>query len=128
MNLIELLKSPEGKTIEFKRELPARLGIVHTVIAFANTSGGTVIIGVEDGTRRIVGVLDPLTIEEKITSLITDLIAPQILPEIEILSYKKLQIIKYLHYMQDLPGGPRNFLSSFETSFGYDVSFCLESG
>lgn len=102
MNLIELLKSPEGKTIEFKRELPARLGIVHTVIAFANTSGGTIIIGVEDGTRRIVGVSNPLTIEEKITSLITDLISPQILPEIEILAYKKLQIVAVRIYPSPL--------------------------
>ncbi len=102
MNLIELLKSPEGRNIEFKRELPTRFGIVHTVVAFANTSGGTIIIGVEDGTRKIVGVSDPLTLEEKITSLITDLIVPQILPEIEIISYKKLQIIAIRIYPSPL--------------------------
>jgi predicted HTH transcriptional regulator len=93
MSIIELLKKPEGKTLEFKRDLSSSLGIVRTLIAFANTAGGTLIIGVEDKTHYIIGVSDPLSQEEKITNFISDLIEPLILPEIEILPYKQTQIL-----------------------------------
>ena len=43
----ELLASNEGKTVEFKETTQSLHGIVKTVIAFANTAGGTLIIGVE---------------------------------------------------------------------------------
>ena len=59
MDLTELLKRPEGKTIEFKRDLSSTAGVLRTVVAFANTAGGTVLIGVEDGTRHVRGVADP---------------------------------------------------------------------
>ena len=36
----------EGETVEFKREMNS--GAVKTVIAFANTGGGTLYIGVDD--------------------------------------------------------------------------------
>jgi predicted HTH transcriptional regulator len=55
-DLLELLKRPEGKTLEFKRDVSSPEGIARTVIAFANTAGGTILIGVEDGTRRVHGV------------------------------------------------------------------------
>jgi predicted HTH transcriptional regulator len=48
MDLVELLKRPEGKTLEFKRELSAPEGALKTIIAFANTAGGTLLVGVED--------------------------------------------------------------------------------
>lgn len=53
MNLTELLKRPEGKTLEFMRDLSSAAGVLRTVVALANTAGGTVLIGVEDGTRHV---------------------------------------------------------------------------
>ncbi len=93
MNIIEILKNQEGKTLEFKRDLSSPGGIVRTLIAFANTAGGILVIGIEDKTRHIIGVPDPLAQEEKISNFINDLIAPLILPEIEILPYKQTQIM-----------------------------------
>ena len=49
MDVLELLKKPEGKTLEFKRDLSSPGGILRVLVAFANTAGGTLIIGVEDG-------------------------------------------------------------------------------
>jgi len=37
MDLVELLKHPEGKTLEFKRQLSAPDGVLKTLVAFANT-------------------------------------------------------------------------------------------
>ena len=48
----------ESKTLEFKEFLPKFSSLIKTCVAFANTAGGQIIIGVEDGTRKIVGVTD----------------------------------------------------------------------
>ena len=44
MDLIETLRSPEGKTLEFKRDLSSTDPFKRTVVAFANTAGGTILI------------------------------------------------------------------------------------
>jgi ATP-dependent DNA helicase RecG len=72
MNLLDALRRPEGKTLEFKRDLSSPDGLLRTVVAFANTAGGTVLIGVEDGTRHVRGIADPLAIEERLANLIGD--------------------------------------------------------
>ena len=46
MDLVELLKRPEGKTLEFKRDLSTPEGALKTIIAFANTAGGALLVGV----------------------------------------------------------------------------------
>jgi len=93
MDLIGLLKCSEGKTLEFKRDLSSPAGALKTIISFANTAGGTVLIGVEDKTRHVRGVSDPLEMEERLANLISDRIAPRIIPEIEILHYRRTQIL-----------------------------------
>ena len=47
MDLLSLLKRPEGKTLEFKRDLSSPQSALRTVVAFANTAGGTLLLGVE---------------------------------------------------------------------------------
>jgi predicted HTH transcriptional regulator len=93
MDLIETLRSPEGKTLEFKQDLSSPAGFKRTVVAFANTAGGTVLIGVEDKTGYVRGVANPLALEERIASLISDSIAPRVLPDIELLSYRDTQVL-----------------------------------
>jgi hypothetical protein len=55
MDLVEILKRLEGKTLEFKRDLSSRDGAFWTIVAFANTAGGTLLIGVEDCDRNVRG-------------------------------------------------------------------------
>lgn len=43
MDLLDLLKRPESKTLEFKRNLSSPQGILRTIVAFANTAGGTLL-------------------------------------------------------------------------------------
>ena len=43
------LKRHEGKTLEYKRDLSSPESILKCLVAFANTGGGIVVIGVEDG-------------------------------------------------------------------------------
>lgn len=93
MNLEEILKRPEGKTLEFKAALVSPEPLLRSVVAFANTAGGTLLVGVEDKTRRVLGVSDALTLEERLASLISDNIRPQLLPEIEILPWRRTQVV-----------------------------------
>jgi len=83
VNLKELIKNGENKRVEFKEQLPKNESIVKTVIAFSNTSGGKLIIGVNDN-QEIVGINEDniFELQDRITSLIFDSCYPNILPEI----------------------------------------------
>ena len=85
MDLIDLLKQPESKTLEYKRELSAPDGMLRTLVAFANTAGGILLVGVEDATRHVRGMREPLDLEERLASLISDNIVPRLVPDLEIL-------------------------------------------
>jgi predicted HTH transcriptional regulator len=64
--LQSLVLQGESLLLEFKHKLPEWPKLVREVVAFANTHGGTILIGVEDdGT--ISGLRDPREIEEAIT-------------------------------------------------------------
>lgn len=89
----EMLKNHEGKTLEFKENLQSLHSIIKTIIAFANTAGGTIVIGVEDRTKKIVGVHNPLMEEERLASAINELIAPLLMPDIQIQSYDSKELI-----------------------------------
>ena len=91
MDLVALLTRPEGKTLEFKRDLSSPDGVLKTLIAFANTAGGTLLLGVEDRTRNVRGVADALDVEERLANLVSDSITPRLLPEIEILPWRRTQ-------------------------------------
>ncbi len=93
MDLVDILRRPEGKTLEFKRDLSSPEGLLRTVVAFANTAGGTVLLGVEDGTRRVRGVADPLALEERVASVISDAITPRVLPDLELLRYRRTHVL-----------------------------------
>lgn len=93
MDLSELLRRPEGKTLEFKRDLSSPRGFLHSVVAFANTAGGAVLVGVEDRTGHVAGVERPLDLEERAANLIADSIRPRLLPDLEILRFRNKQVL-----------------------------------
>ena len=93
MKLVELLAQAEGKTLEFKRDLSSPEGVLRALIAFANTAGGVLLLGVEDGTRHVRGMQDVLLEEERLANLINDQIAPRLIPEIEILPWRRTHVL-----------------------------------
>lgn len=83
--LIDEIQKGENKYIEFKEELPqVALRYVKTLIAFANTSGGKLIIGVEDSSRKVVGVHqeDVFKIMDAVADAVTNMVYPQLVPDI----------------------------------------------
>jgi len=93
VKLTDLLQRSEGKTLEFKRDLSSPDGALKTLVAFANTAGGTLLVGVEDGSRRVCGVADVLNAEERLANLIADSIQPQLVPDIEVMNWRNLNLI-----------------------------------
>ncbi|MBW2031916.1 MAG: ATP-binding protein, partial [Deltaproteobacteria bacterium] len=69
MILTEVLVQDEGKTLEFKENCRPSQKILQTVVAFANTAGGTLVLGVRDRTKEVVGLSDPLKEEERLANL-----------------------------------------------------------
>ena len=104
MDLVDTLRRPEGKTLEFKRDLSSPDGVLRTLVAFANTAGGTLLIGVEDATRHVRGVKQPLDLEERLASLISDSILPRLIPDLEILPWRRAHVLAVQVYPS--PGRP----------------------
>lgn len=49
----------EGKNTEFKREMPGNHEkFLKDIIAFSNSTGGKVILGIEDATCKVYGIGD----------------------------------------------------------------------
>jgi ATP-dependent DNA helicase RecG len=71
VKLVELLKRHEGKTLEYKRDLSSPESVLKCLVACANTGGGIVVIGVEDGSKNVRGVPDVLATEEKLANLVS---------------------------------------------------------
>lgn len=93
MKLDLLLQSPEGKRLEFKRDISSPVNIMKTLVAFANTAGGIMLIGVEND-HTIIGIPDnPLDEEERLSNMIADSIAPRLLPNIELIPSKNLTLL-----------------------------------
>ena len=81
--LQDKIRAGESKVLEFKEILPQGDKIAKTVVAFSNTSGGQLIIGVGDD-RTIKGIdpdVDIFALQDRVVSIIYDLCYPNILPE-----------------------------------------------
>ena len=81
--LQDKIRAGESKVLEFKEILPQGDKIAKTVVAFSNTSGGQLIIGVGDD-RTIKGIdpdVDIFALQDRVVSIIYDLCYPNILPD-----------------------------------------------
>lgn len=98
------IQQGEGKTLEFKQQLPKGDQLAKTLIAFANTSGGKLVIGVDD-QRQIVGVQgDEFELMDQVASLLYSQCQPTLLPNLylETLQDKTLIVIQ-VHRGSQLP-------------------------
>jgi ATP-dependent DNA helicase RecG len=93
VDLITLLSRSEGKTLEFKRDLSSPEGALKAIVAFANTSGGVLVVGVEDGTKKVKGLSNILAEEERLANMIADSISPRLVPSIEVMPWRKTQVL-----------------------------------
>ena len=56
LELLELIQKGESSTVQFKERLPHPDSLAQEMVAFSNTEGGIIIIGVNDKTGAINGL------------------------------------------------------------------------
>ena len=98
----DLISKPEGKTLEFKRDLSSPKPLMKTLVAFANSAGGMLVLGVTDD-RQVIGVDQPLDEEERLCNLIADSISPRLVPNVEMVTFRD----KTLLVIEVYPSGQR---------------------
>lgn len=84
MNIGKLL-SGESKNVEYKLSRPEKsIKYMKSVVAFANTTGGYIVFGIEDKTRAVVGIPEENVFQEMdaITNAISDSCEPMIIPDV----------------------------------------------
>ena len=82
----DIMVSGESKNVEYKLTLPDKSEkYIKTIVAFANSQGGKLIIGVDDKTHQVVGVDDDnlFRLMDGIANAVSDSCVPQIIPDIE---------------------------------------------
>lgn len=84
--------APEGKTLEYKRDLSSPTKLLRSIVAFANSAGGQLVVGIADD-GSVAGVGDPLAEEERLASLIADRISPQLVPAIDLVTLAGLTVL-----------------------------------
>ena len=97
-----LVSQPEGKTLEFKREISSPRNLLRTLVAFANSAGGRLVVGVDD-SGNVVGVDNPLAEEERIGSMVADGIMPRLVPDVQLVTVEG----KALLVVEVFPSGRR---------------------
>lgn len=87
----------ETKNVEFKREIPNKHEkFLKDIIAFSNSTGGQVIVGIEDETCIVyrIGEQSPFKLSDSISNMISDACTPQIEPDISIQTIEDMTLEK----------------------------------
>ncbi len=79
--VLEIIRNGENSFIEFKRDDIKAVDLAKEIVAFANTKGGRVLIGVDDD--RTISGIKRKKIEEWFMNSIMDNVTPQIIPYYE---------------------------------------------
>ncbi|MEP0984581.1 ATP-binding protein [Ekhidna sp.] len=93
--VLQLIRGGEGQFVEFKKKVNHPEKIIREVVAFANSSGGHLFVGVDD-SGRISGVKYPEEDEYILSKAITDLCRPTISFSVDILQMQS--DVEILHY------------------------------
>jgi len=67
-SVADLLSEREGTRLDFKQDLSSMKRVLETVCSFLNTAGGTLVVGIEDQTRAVLGLDDVEKQEEKLAT------------------------------------------------------------
>lgn len=74
----------ESKLLEFKSKVTDFSALIKTSIAFANAAGGRIIIGIDDKTRKIVGLTEKerMRLHDDFSNSLYDSASPNLVPQI----------------------------------------------
>ncbi len=84
-DLLNEIRTGESKILELKENLPTHAErYVKTIIAFSNSAGGKLIVGVRDSDYGIVGVENAPQVADAVVNAVDDLCEPQVAPRIRV--------------------------------------------
>jgi ATP-dependent DNA helicase RecG len=92
-SVTELLAEREGSRLDFKRDLSSMNRVLETVCSFLNTAGGTLVVGVEDQTRAVLGLDAVEKQEEKLANAVASSIQPQPTVQLEIVTHEDRDLL-----------------------------------
>ena len=97
--LADLLEGGENSRVEFKRDTIRGERLAREAVAFANSSGGTILLGIDDDKRIVTATR--INLQEWVFSVFQDHIAAQIVP-----SYEERTIAGKTVALLSIPAGP----------------------
>lgn len=115
-DVISCMLRGEGTRLEFKRRLPREERTARTLVAFANTRGGLLLVGITD-RGRVHGVHHPESICDALLRIARELVEPELALELQVLAVRGPAIVacsvpwsrERPHALLQ-PGGERLFL------------------
>lgn len=87
-----LIQAGENSCVEFKSAAVRNESLAKEMVAFANSNGGSIVVGVED-CGDVTGVEDAAAFEERIMSIARTSVVPAVIPHVEILPYEERSIV-----------------------------------
>jgi ATP-dependent DNA helicase RecG len=95
MTIQKMISENESSTLEFKERLPSNEKLAALLCALANSSGGDLVIGIEDGTRNPVGIpeMELLAMEEKIAAIAANNISPMVFPIVKSFRHQNVMLL-----------------------------------
>ena len=92
--MVGVYEDRESKILEFKEKSPKYSSLIKTCVAFANGSGGEIILGIEDGTRKIIGLgnqeIDEIL--EGFPGALHEAVTPSLIPDVFARNIKGLSV------------------------------------
>jgi predicted HTH transcriptional regulator len=109
IELLRLVERGEDVQTEFKRLVHSPEKIAKSMVAFANTSGGVILVGVDDD-RRIVGVQSEKEIIEIIEEAGREFIEPEVDFDLEVIEFKGRDVLMVT--VEESPDKPHFHIST----------------
>ena len=124
IDIDDLIECGEGKQIEFKRKVSSPEKIVRTISAFANTSGGIILFGVDDD-GSVCGVQNEKEETELINYAVNFLCEPQIEFSIDIIPYSSKKDV-IVCSIDESKNKPHKISKEIQTEIGTKVFIRVE--
>ena len=90
--IADFLRRNESRTLEFKQDLSSPERVLRAIVAFANTTGGTLVVGITDA-RQPLGLPSAATEEERLANLIATGIEPAFSPDFQVVAENSLDYL-----------------------------------
>lgn len=91
--IIHFLNQGEGQQVEFDKVIPSPDDVAREYVAFANSDGGRLILGIDDKNKHLMGVHIEEDTLGKLTAIGKEKCVPAIIPHIEILEQSGKKVV-----------------------------------